>query len=881
MLRRQSIFAVLVALTFVQCVPPAGNVPPVPPRGPGGAVVPPGSDPLQPVAIQVADTAAKSVIDAGEFQVEIEKDPWHLRVVEKASGRALFDEDRGGGDGPWGRLGHGYHIGIPIPLYHGYFVEIGADIVWFRTRKVRSIRWTAQRVDLEIDTNDPFGRKMLVGLEDFRSRRFTLRAKLDPGRFVNRIGMSFGTPIDEGFFGFGERYNGANQRGNRLACWTEEGSFSAGVLGSRTSLMKYPGGATATYHPVPFFISSFGHGLELETPFRSTFDLARARGDAYRFEAEWRDMGVVFHLGRTPAETLKMFTAKTGRSLVPPKWEFAPWNQFSGQIPGKTSLEMADEFVRRDIPSSCRQGYVHFFPNGGDVGAEAGLAAENAAFHALGLKTTCYFNPYVGLKHPTLYAEGKQKGYLVRKKGSNDPFDFQFMHYHAAQVDFTNPAATAWYKAVLKKAVDLGYDGWMYDFGEYTPIESIFHDGREGEAVHNVYPLMYQDACFDFMKGLDPNPNDDYAPDYAYYVRSGYTGTQARTWAHWTGDPSCDWTYASGIPAQIPAGLTVGLAGVPFSGSDIGGFEWYVQPPSSPELYKRWTMLGCFSGIMRDQTGGFGHGPRTQIFDDPEAVRVWRKFAKLRTALFPYLYTLAHEHRTTGLPVMRHHLLAFPDDPQALLQNYQYLFGDRFLVAPVVDPGVRSWDVYLPAGETWYDVSSVARYDDADGRHRIGWSPALPGGQEVKVQAPEDVCPLFVRAGTIVATIDPSVDTLNPATDPRVTTLASREHLQHLWVWPDAAGKATGSLWDASSFEWAGAALTARGTAKTVVAQIALGANGKPTAVVGDASGTLPEEPSWTALAGVAPGRSAWAWDPGQGVLWIRLEPADRRAEVK
>ena len=119
--------------------------------------------------------------------------------------------------------------------------------------------------------------------------------------------------------------------------------------------------------------------------------------------------------------------------------------------------------------------------------------------------------------------------------------------------------------------------------------------------------------------------------------------------------------FASGLPAQITAGINLGLSGMPFSGSDIGGFEWYVDStPPDLELWSRWTEVGCFSGLMHEQGihfilpnnirfnvlyklgGGTGFVPKTHIFDTPEGTRIWRKYAKLRMQLFPYIYTQAH-----------------------------------------------------------------------------------------------------------------------------------------------------------------------------------------------------------------------------------------------
>lgn len=127
-------------------------------------------------------------------------------------------------------------------------------------------------------------------------------------------------------------------------------------------------------------------------------------------------------------------------------------------------------------------------------------------------------------------------------------------------LDFTNEAMIKWYQQQMYRAVKtIGYHGWMYDYGEYTPPDSNASNGDIGKILctivpgllyfaitiglllHNHYPLLYQKAAFDFFTSLDPEPDDAYAPDYIYYVRSGYLGSQNVTWAHWTGDPSSDW----------------------------------------------------------------------------------------------------------------------------------------------------------------------------------------------------------------------------------------------------------------------------------------------------------------------------------------------------
>jgi hypothetical protein len=275
---------------------------------------------------------------------------------------------------------------------------------------------------------------------------------------------------------------------------------------------------------------------------------------------------------------------------------------------------------------------------------------------------------------------------------------------------------------------------------------------------------------------------------------------------------------------------------------------------------------------------------------------------------FPYLYTVAMEARSSGLPMLRHHLLHFPDDPRAWRENYQFSFGPALLVAPVVVEGATRQTVYLPQGRVsdggaagneslvqWIDVSSHLAYDEEDGRHRIGYAPLLDGGQSVEVAAPLDTCPLFVRAGTILATLDPTVDTLNPAAYPGVTSYEDRKGVLYLWAWPDAGLRAgSGKLWDGSAFTLQPAAtaeelsgpviFAASDTAdqRTLIAQIAVPAAFRRTLQVEiEQSGTpVQRVADWRALVHADNEESCYAVDTEKGTIWLRLSPQDKAVRI-
>lgn len=281
---------------------------------------------------------------------------------------------------------------------------------------------------------------------------------------------------------------------------------------------------------------------------------------------------------------------------------------------------------------------------------------------------------------------------------------------------------------------------------------------------------------------------------------------------------------------------------------------------------------------------------------------MWRKFAKLRTQLFDYLYTLAYEAHYTGLPVMRHHLLQWWRDPVAVAQDYQFMFGYAFLAAPVLAPNVTEQRVYLPtdpaaaAPPAWYDVGSCWLYDNATtGRFRLGAPPKLlPGGQWVTVDAPIDALPLFALAGTIVPMADPAVQTMSPSSFANITDYDDVAHVLHLWVFPDAQFTAQGQMFDGGEFTLDNFTLAVGGSlAYVFVAQVPLlPAWGEPEGVFDVETGApLPAAASWEQLVGLDKGtegewrararaplacasdasRAGWAFDAAQRVLWVRF----------
>jgi len=227
----------------------------------------------------------------------------------------------------------------------------------------------------------------------------------------------------------------------------------------------------------------------------------------------------------------------------------------------------------------------------------------------------------------------------------------------------------------------------------------------------------------------------------------------------WGGDPTTGWGF-DGLESAVRQSLTMGLSGISNWGSDIGGFFAIGAQALSPEMLTRWVQFGAVSGVMRTQANGIAipSKPRPQVWD-PDQIGNWRRYAKLRTQLYPYLEAADREYVRSGMPLARHLALAYPGDDDAAAADDEFLFGPDLLAAPVTAPGVTERSVYLPRGR-WIHLWDALRYRERDGSLRMRSAKAVKGGRDRTISAPLDELPLLARAGTVLPLLPPGVDTL-------------------------------------------------------------------------------------------------------------------------
>jgi len=299
-------------------------------------------------------------------------------------------------------------------------------------------------------------------------------------------------------------------------------------------------------------------------------------------------------------------------------------------------------------------------------------------------------------------------------------------------------------------------------------------------------------------------------------------------------------------------------------GSDVGGFFSFYGRSLDDELLRRWVQLGAFSGVMRTERDGISipEVDRPQV-EQPAQLANWRRYAKIRTQLYPYLAGADETYRKTGLPIMRHLLLEWPDDWRARGRDDEFLFGPDLLVAPVLEAGATTREAYLPAGR-WIDFWRSVSFRESDGSLVLRSPETIPGARSVVLPAPADEIPLLVRAGAILPLLPPWVDTLadHGWGTPGLVRLADGPRSRDLIAFPRgrSAARLDGGGRIESDEVPEGWRLALRGPATSWRVQASLRTLERPI------------DPCAVEWNGRPLADGAWSWDAGQGVLRARFE---------
>lgn len=507
--------------------------------------------------------------------------------------------------------------------------------------------------------------------------------------------------------------------GNSPLLGLGEGGPQFDRRGSTDSMVSGQGGYKLRTHggrvPIPWIIGTSGWAIFFDQPF-GTFDFT---GPQSKFLPSRPDASVpldmFFTVARDPAIIMSEYAGLTGHAEMPPLWSFG--YQQSHRTLGSREEILAEAKTFREKKLPC-DAMIYL----GTGFCPSGWNTENGSF----VWNSRAFPDPKGMIHALHEEHFKVALHAVilsdKLKGT--------VHDACDLSRFDEEQASCQWDA-HRKDFALGVDGWWPDEGDPLDIQSRLVRNR-----------MYWEG-----PQID-RPNER---PYALH-RNGYAGMQRYASFLWSGDVYSTWET---LKTQVPIGINTSLTGIPYWGTDIGGFV--PTKEFSAELYLRWFQFAAFCTLFRShgrawklrlpwgwntgdpgptETGNYGITgiPDSSQLHNQQVEPICRKYLELRYRLLPYLYSSVRECAATGMPIMRALWLHHPDDPKAVACGDQYLFGKNLLVAPVVEQGATARQVYLPKGN-WYDF----------------WTSQLvEGGSEVRREVTLDLMPLYVRAGSIL-----------------------------------------------------------------------------------------------------------------------------------
>ena len=481
------------------------------------------------------------------------------------------------------------------------------------------------------------------------------------------------------------------------------------------------------------------YGIYYDTLAACTFDMGQEHDNyhgLFRYvEVDDGDLDYYLMAGTTPGEVIAQFVRLIGGTHLPPRWSLGYAQTAMGLADAPDAQAQLDGFITRIEAEGIPCSAFHYGSGYSSRGKRRYVftwnsakfpdpKALNARFNQAGMRLVANIKPCLLDDHPA-FEEVQAQGGFVHDATSKQPVVEQFWDGVGSHLDFTHPAAISWWQKQLRAQVlDFGIDVGWNDNNEYAIMDdaAACHGFGTTIPMHRARPLhglLMTRATFEAQAAHRPGA------DVFTVTRGGPPGLQ-RYAQTWTGDNTTSWET---LRWNIRTGLQMSLSGMFNIGHDVGGFA---GPSPDPELFLRWVQACCLNPRMvmnswkADGTTNVPWLHASVTADVAAAIR-------LRYTLMPYLWSLFERAHALHQPIIRPTFYDFPDDEACFSDCDDFMLGDAMLVAPVVQAGATSRDVYLPNGPAgWVDFHTAERYE---------------AGRTHNVAAPLNRLPLFVRAG--------------------------------------------------------------------------------------------------------------------------------------
>lgn len=530
--------------------------------------------------------------------------------------------------------------------------------------------------------------------------------------------ISFNLKPEEVLYGGGARALGMNRRGNRLELYNK----AHYGYEDRSELMNYT---------MPIVVSSNKYLIHFDNAPIGFLDLDSKKDNTLTYETISGRKTYQVVVGDSWLDVTKNYTQLTGRQPMPPRWALGNFSSRFGYHSQQEVEETVQKFRDENIPLDAI--IIDIFWFGKTVqGTMGNLAFDRDSFpnpkqmikglKDNNVKTVLVTEPFV-LTTSSRWDEAVREDVLAKDAAGN-PFTYDFYFGNTGLIDIFNPKGKKWFKNIYKELSDLGVSGVWGDLGEpEVHPKGLLHATGTADEVHNIYGHHWAELVQEMHTENSPNTRP------FILMRAGSSGSQRFGMIPWSGDVNRTW---GGLQSQPEIALQMGMQGLAYMHSDLGGFA---SNNLDDELYARWLQYGVFQPIYRPHAQE--DVPAEPVFRSDAAKALAKQAIKLRYKLLPYNYNLVFENNQSGAPLMRP--LFFEEDDNNTLQTMasSYLWGNDFLVTPIVNANQTEAEVYFPKNANWYNF-----YTDEK----------VKGGQSLSVKTVENSIPTYVRGGAFIPT---------------------------------------------------------------------------------------------------------------------------------
>lgn len=540
-------------------------------------------------------------------------------------------------------------------------------------------------------------------------------------------GFRFKLDENEKIYGAGFRTTPTNRRGQQFNLYNRP-------------QYGYSLNAADLNFSVPFVISSEGYGLFFDNHQKGLLDIDSTMQNVMEFSSMGGKMSYVVLAGGNPDSILCNYGRLTGFQPMPPRWALGNIQSRFGYETQEEAEEVVDKMLEAGFPLDALVIDLYWFGEGVHDSFYMGNLEWHkknwpapgemiARFKKKNVKTVLITEPYI--LNESKYFDSLSNAGMLGKTADGETYLIEgFWFGPGGLFDIFQPGMQDWFWKKYTDQIEIGIDGWWGDLGEpETHPSAMYHVNGKADEVHNIYGHYWHKMLY-----------DRYAKEYPdvrlfNLNRSGFAGSQRYSIFPWSGDVSRSW---EGLQAQPTAVLGMTLSGFSYMHSDLGGFA---MGEKDEELYVRWLQYGTFNPVYRVH-GDFRAPVEPYLYSDT-AQDILRQFIKLRYAMLPYNYTLAWQNSTTGAPLTRPLFFEEPGNEDIAGMADTYLWGPNLLVAPVLEKGQKSEQIYLPKG-TWFDFFSHKKYI---------------GGRWIEKPVDFETIPVFARGGSFIPMVEPVQNT--------------------------------------------------------------------------------------------------------------------------